>query len=246
VLWRGDEPLPGLVPFFEMLRSKNLLFALATNNSSKSPADYIGKLERMGVAGITIRQIITSGTVTMSYLQENFPPGSPLHVLGGDGLRRVITEAGFALGDEGVSAVVVGLDPQLTYEKLRRAALLIRAGAAFIATNADATIPSPDGLAPGAGSIVAALRTATDCEPLVIGKPGRPMFEAAVRLLGTSAEQTLMIGDRLATDILGAAQAGLRTALVLTGVSTRAEAAASPVQPDGIYNDLPALLTAWG
>jgi 4-nitrophenyl phosphatase len=182
----------------------------------------------------------------MSYLQETYLPGTLLHVLGGDGLHRVMTESGFALTDEGAKAVIVGLDPHLTYEKLRRAALLIRGGAAFIATNADATIPTPDGLAPGAGSIVAALRVATDCEPVTIGKPGRPMFEAAVRLLRTSAEHTLMIGDRLTTDIHGAAGVGLRTALVLTGVSTRAEAAASPVQPDAIYDDLPALLAAWG
>jgi 4-nitrophenyl phosphatase len=225
VLWTGDVALPGLVAFFELLKARGIAFALATNNSGKSPATYVQKLEKMGVFGVQDVQIITSGTATASYLQTRYAPGTPVHILGGDGLRQVMSEAGFTLVDADAKAVVVGLDPQLTYEKLKRAALLIRAGAEFIATNQDVTIPVPEGLAPGAGSLVAALRASTDTEPLVtIGKPGAPMFEAALRTLGTSAERTLMIGDRLNTDIEGAARLGLKTALVLTGVSTRAEA----------------------
>jgi 4-nitrophenyl phosphatase len=157
-----------------------------------------------------------------------------------------MAEAGFQLVDQGARAVIVGLDPQMTYERLKRAALLIRAGAEFIATNQDRTIPVPEGLAPGAGSLVAALRAATDREPTVtIGKPGAPMFEAALRLLGTSPDRTLMIGDRLNTDIEGAARLGFKTALVLTGVSTRAEAEVAAKPPDGIYDNLPALISGW-
>jgi 4-nitrophenyl phosphatase len=246
VLWTGDEPLPGLVPFFDLLRGKEISFALATNNSGKSLATYVEKLARMGVSAVRDEQIITSGTATASYLQTQYPPGTLIHVLGGDGLRQVMTEAGFVLDDAAAHAVVVGLDPQLTYERLKRAALLIRGGADFIATNQDRTIPSPEGLAPGAGSLVAALKTATDREPLVtIGKPGAPMFEAALRLLGARPEQTLMIGDRLNTDIEGAARVGLKTALVLTGVSTRAEAEAAASPPDGVYDNLAAMTTVW-
>jgi len=245
VLWLGDTPLPGFAAFFEHIRAKNLPFVLATNNSSKAPADYIAKLERLGVTGIAESQILTSGTTAISYLKTNYPAGSPMHVLGGDGLRGLITNAGFTLTDHGAQAVVVGLDPQLTYEKLRRAALLIRAGANFIATNTDATIPSPDGLAPGAGSIVAALKTATDCIPTEMGKPHAPMFQAALHLLNTPAQNTLMIGDRLNTDIAGAQNVGLRTALVLTGVATQADLTTSPIQPDAVYADLPALIAAW-
>lgn len=245
VLWLGDTPLPGFAAFFEHLRAKNLPFALATNNSSKAPTDYIAKLERLGVTGIDESQILTSGTTAISFLKTNYPAGSLMHVLGGDGLRNLITNAGFTLTDHEAQAVVVGLDPHLTYEKLRRAALLIRAGANFIATNTDATIPSPDGLAPGAGSIVAALKTATDCTPTEMGKPHAPMFQAALRLLNTPAENTLMIGDRLNTDIAGAQNVGLRTALVLTGVATQADLATSPIQPDAVYADLPTLIAAW-
>jgi 4-nitrophenyl phosphatase len=200
----------------------------------------------MGVPDVLPEQIVTSGTAAASYLGLHFLPGTRVHVLGGDGLRQVITEAGFTLADEGAAAVVVGLDPALTYDKLKRAAFLIRGGAKFIATNDDATFPTPEGLAPGAGSLVAALRTATDRQPdATMGKPHAPMFEAALRMLETSPTATLMIGDRLNTDIEGALHLGLRTAIVLTGVSTRAEVDASPVKPDGIYADLEVLLAAW-
>jgi len=246
VLWTGDLALPGLIPFFEMLRGRGIPFALATNNSGKSPATYVEKLAKSGVSGVRDEQIVTSGTATASYLQTRYPHGTPVHILGGDGLRQVMVEAGFTLADAGARAVVVGLDPQLTYDKLKRAALLIRGGADFIATNQDMTIPSSEGLAPGAGSLVAALRAATDCEPgVTIGKPGAPMFEAALRLLGARPEHTLMLGDRLNTDIEGAARLGLRTALVLTGVSTRAEAEAASRPPDGVYDNLLTLLSAW-
>jgi len=247
VLWTGDVALPGMAACFAWLWARGLPFALATNNSGKSPATYVEKLAKLGVPGVLDGQIVTSGTATVGYMQAHYPPGSPIHILGGDGLRQVMAAAGFTLVEDGVRAVVVGLDPQLTYDKLKRAALLIRGGADFVATNQDMTIPSPDGLAPGAGSLVAALRATTEREPLVtIGKPGAPMFEAALRVVGTAPQHTLMIGDRLNTDIEGAARLGLKTALVLTGVSTRAEAEVANTPPDGVFDDLPALMAAWG
>jgi 4-nitrophenyl phosphatase len=238
VLWRGDAPLPGLLEFFALLRARNLPFALATNNSAKSPADYVSKLQGLGVFHVREEQILTSGTASVSYLQANYPPGIPVYVLGGDGLRKILSEAGYAVSDNGVRVVIVGLAPQLTYDHLKKAVLLIGAGADFIGTNPDSNIPTPEGLAPGAGSIIAAVQTATDCEPVIIGKPHPPIFQAALRFLGTPPAETLMIGDRLTTDIEGAQRVGLRTALVLTGVSTREELAASAIQPDRVYEDL--------
>ncbi len=245
VLWRGDEPLPGMVGFFRMLRTRGLPFVLATNNSMKAPSDYVAKLAKLGVPDVREEQIVTSSTTTVTYMKVTYPAGSPVHVLGGDGLRRLLIEGGFRLDDSAPKAVVVGLDTHLTYDKLKRATLLIRAGADFIATNQDDSIPTPEGLAPGAGSIVAALKAASGQMPLVMGKPDAPMFQAALRLTGTSPAQTLMIGDRLNTDITGAALLGFKTALVLTGVSTRAEAEVNAVKPDSIYGDLAALLEAW-
>lgn len=247
VLWTGDIALPGMADFFVQLRRRGIPFALATNNSGKSPATYVQKLAKLGVPDVSDEQIVTSGTATATYLQSCYQPGTAIHVLGGDGLRQVTEAAGFTLADEGAAAVVVGLDPQLTYEKLKRAALLIRGGADFIATNQDMTIPVLEGLAPGAGSLVAALRASTEQEPIVtIGKPGAPMFESALRVVGTLPQHTLMIGDRLNTDIEGAVLLGLQTALVLTGVSTRADADVAVRPPHGVYDNLVGLMDAWG
>jgi 4-nitrophenyl phosphatase len=246
VLWRGDQPLPGIVPFFDAMRARGIPFALATNNSSRSPESYVQKLAKMGVTGVQIEQLISSGTATTIYLTTQYPPGTGVYVLGGDGLRELMIGAGFTLADEGAAVVVVGLDPYLTYEKLKRATLLLRAGASFVATNVDATFPSPEGLLPGAGSLVAALQTASDREPdAIMGKPHAPMFQAALHVMGTSPHNTLMIGDRLNTDVEGAARLGLRTALVLTGVSTLDEVEHAALKPDGVYDDLVALLAAW-
>ncbi len=244
VLWRGDEMLPGVDRFFEFLRTRDLPFVLASNNSSRSPADYVAKLGGMNLNGVSEGQIVTSGTVTVDYLKTHYPTEAPIHVIGGDGLKAMITAAGFGLADE-ARVVVVGIDFKLTYDKLKRAAYLIRSGADFIGTNADATFPMPDGLAPGAGSILAALRTATDRQPLVMGKPSKPMFETALHTLDAAPEITLMIGDRLDTDIEGAQVAGLKAALVYTGVTSPEILAASTIKPDGVYADLIALMSAW-
>lgn len=245
VLWRGDETLPGVGQFFDFLRARGLPFVLASNNSSKTPGDYVARLSGMGVDGVREDQIVTSGTATVDYLRHHYPAGAAVHVVGGAGLKALVGGAGFALSDD-ARIVVVGIDTKLTYDTLKRASLLIRGGADFIGTNGDVTIPIAEGFAPGAGSILAALVAATSRQPLVIGKPNQPMFEAALRALGTSPEHALMIGDRLDTDILGAQGAGLRAALVLTGVTTREVLVASDVVPDGIYEDLPALMAAWG
>ncbi len=244
VLWRGMEPLPGVASFFEFLRGRGLPFALASNNSSRTPVDYETKLQQMGISGVGEAQIVTSGTATADYLQAHYPAGSAVYVVGMDGLRTMIRAAGFVVSDD-AKIVVAGVDFDLTYDKLKHATYLIRAGADFIGTNADVTFPLPGGLAPGSGSILAAITAATDHVPLVIGKPYPPMFEAALHTLGTTAETTLMIGDRLNTDIEGAQNAGLRTALVLTGVTQREELDDALIHPDGVYDDLPALMAAW-
>lgn len=248
VLWRGDQPLAGIHDLFAFLHARAIPFALATNNSRMTPADYVEKLAKMGVAGIEERQIVTSGTATATYVTRRYPYRSVIHVVGGDGLRKLITDAGFEITgevDPRVVAVVVGIDFALTYDKLKKASLCVRAGADFIATNTDATFPTPDGLVPGAGSIVAALQTSTGKSPISMGKPGRAMFEAALESLGISAERTLMIGDRLDTDIAGAAEVGMQTALVLTGVTSPAEAEKANIQADSTFTGLPALLAAW-
>lgn len=244
VLWRGEVPLPGLREFFAAARARGLPCALATNNSARTPASYVGKLAKMGVPDFPVSHIFTSGTVTLAYLRAHYATGAPMHILGGDGLRELLSEAGFQLVEKDAAAVVVGLDPKVSYPKLTRAMRCLLAGADFIATNNDSSYPTPDGLAPGAGSLVAALACSSGREPIQIGKPAPPLFEAALATLGAPAARTLMIGDRLETDILGAADCGMPTALVMTGVTSNAVLARSEIQPDAVFAGLPELAAA--
>jgi 4-nitrophenyl phosphatase len=245
VLWRGDVALPGARAFFDLLAERQLPYALATNNSSKTPDDYVQKLAKLGMPDVPARAIVTSGTATAAYLKKHYAPGTPMHVFGSAGLHHLVSEAGFTLTNDGdARAVVAGIKWELTYDDLKRAAFLIQGGADFIGTNPDTTFPTPEGPAPGTGSMLAALEAATGVTPVIIGKPHPHMFEAALDTLGTPPAATLMIGDRLNTDITGAVTLGLRTALVLTGISTAADLADSPVQPDAVYPDLPSLIQA--
>ncbi len=245
VLWRGDMPLPGITAFFEALHERQLPFALATNNSAKTRLDYVKKLAKMGVPNIVEDCIVTSGTATAAYLQKHYEPGAAIHVFGSAGLYDVVRTAGFAITENGAAqAVVAGLKWELDYDSIKRASFAIRAGADFIGTNPDTTFPTPEGDAPGAGSLLAAIEAASGVSPTIIGKPYPHMFEAALDLLGTDPAETLMIGDRLNTDIIGASRLGIQTALVLTGISSSDELAASDVQPNYTYSDLPALVQA--
>jgi 4-nitrophenyl phosphatase len=168
--------------------------------------------------------------------------------VGENGLKRALEESGFEPisdpQDETVPvAVVGGFDRDLTYAKLRRATLHIRAGVPFYGTNPDRTFPTPQGLIPGAGAILAAIESATSVEPVIIGKPQPAMMHMALERLGAQPEETLVIGDRLETDIAAGQAAGCKTALVLSGVSSRAQQAAWRPAPDFIAEDLAALLT---
>ena len=149
---------------------------------------------------------------------------------------------GFAHGEQDAVAVVVGLDRAISYEKLTRATLLLRSGLPLIGTNPDRTLPSPEGLAPGAGAILAALEAAADVEATIIGKPQASLLEAALEALGMAPEQALMVGDRVETDIAAGQAAGCPTALVLSGATSKEGAAAWQPQPDYIAEDLEELL----
>lgn len=251
VLWRGRQPLPGVADFFDLLSENSIRFLLATNNATATRESYVERLSAMGIA-VKREQVLTSSAATAQWLQDQLPRGSRVLVVGEEGLVRALTTVGFevindphANGREPVAAVLVGLDRKFTYDKLRAASRAIRAGARFIATNADLTYPAEEGLVPGAGSLVAAIRAASSVTPTIIGKPYRPMFDAALELLQTPPAQTAMLGDRLDTDIEGAHNAGLKTILVLTGVSTAEEAQAAEIKPDLVCNDLVELRQRW-
>jgi 4-nitrophenyl phosphatase len=246
VLWRGDQVLPQAAAFLDFLRGRGIPFALATNNSGNSPAQYDAKLARMGLGHVPQDRVITSGVVAVHYLKQNLPSGARIYVIGEDGLRGMVAEAGFVLVDGEAEAVLAGIDRNFTYAKAYSATRLIRAGALFVGTNPDLTFPMPEGLSPGAGSILAMLAAAGGRQPVVMGKPERAMFEQASAALGIPLEQTLMIGDRLDTDIAGAVKLGLQTVLVLTGIETRESAAAHPgIDRTLVVDNLAALQAQW-
>lgn len=253
VLWRDEEPMNGLVELFDWLTEASIPYALATNNSSKTQADYVAKLARLGVMNVPESAIITSSVATAAYLKTLYPAGTRVYVVGMKGIREALADAGFDLlppdadpSQEPPALVVCGVDFALTYDRLKTAALFIRAGAEFYGPNGDLTYPGELGLVPGAGSILAALTAATGRQPFVIGKPAAPMYEIALQSVGSVAPgDTLMVGDRLDTDIAGAKAVGMQTALVFTGVTQPDDLARSDVWPDVAYEDLPALLRAW-
>ncbi len=239
VLWRGETLLPGVADFFSLLRERRIPFVLATNNATATLATVQAKL---GAAGVEVsdKEVFTSAQAAAALLRKHFPQGGPVYAIGEAGLRAALTQAGFDLVDaaDSAQAVVVGLDRQATWPQFTEAALAIQAGALFIGTNADATFPSERGLVPGAGALLAVLQTATGRAPTVIGKPEPHLFLQALDRLATRPEQTLVLGDRLETDILGGQRAGMATALVLTGVTRRADLTDASLKPDWVFDDL--------
>jgi 4-nitrophenyl phosphatase len=241
VLWRGEQPIGNLPKTFSEIRERGLKVTMATNNSTLDASQYIVKLAGFGVR-VERWQIINSSEATAIYLKHRFPNGGAVYAIGEVGLFKSLGDYGFNPGDENVVAVVVGMDRQLTYAKLREANRLIRSGAAFIGTNADRTFPMPDGLVPGAGAILSALETSSYVQPYVVGKPSPEMYQVALERLGTTREQTLVVGDRLETDIVGAQDLGIPTGLVLSGVTSEQQARDWRPAPDLIGRDLADLL----
>jgi 4-nitrophenyl phosphatase len=245
VLYRGSTTLPGVNELLALCERRGVSYACITNNASQTPEQYEEKLRALGIP-IPAERVVTSAMITNRYLRANYPRGTTVYAIGMRGLLSLLFDDGhFVWREQGPELVVVGADFEVTYAKLRAACLGIRAGARFIGTNPDRTFPSEQGLIPGAGALLAALVASTDTEPFVIGKPQPTMFLAAMELLGGQRDTTLVLGDRLDTDIAGGAAAGLRTALVLTGVSSRAEADEGPLTPDLIVADLPELVARW-
>jgi 4-nitrophenyl phosphatase len=243
VLWYGNEPLPGLNRLFDVLDRRGINRALVTNNATRSVASYVDKLQGFGVA-TRPDQIFSSASVTAGVMQKRYPPGTALYVIGEPGLYDTLRGAGFSvyageeMPDADIPAVIVALDRSLTYGKLAVAALLIRNGAAFIATNPDRTLPTPKGLMPGAGSIVAAVMAVSDGEPEVIGKPESAIYEAVMEHFGSTPETSAMLGDRFETDIVGAQRVGMTSILVLSGITQREELLTCDHQPDIVLENI--------
>ena len=248
VLWHGDQPMPGLTDFFQTLRDQQIPFILATNNARLTQEQYVIKLAKMGVQ-VTQDKILTSSMATALYLAEhNNPAETRVFVIGEDGAKQPLIECGFTLtdlyelnddnGNKGAAIVVCGMDHSLSWDKLATATLNIRAGAKFIGTNADTTLPTERGLTHGNGAILAALTAATDVTPTIIGKPEPIIYQQALALLGVAPDHTVAIGDRLETDILGAVRTGIRSLMVLSGVSSEADFKTEDYRPTWVMQDI--------
>ena len=251
VLWHGSRPVPGLKDFFRAVRKAGLPFILATNNASNTPRQYVSKLAGMGVE-VDASQILTSGVATAFYLADSVSPQrTKIYIIGEEGLRQPLMEQGFTLTGSHketsqwqADIVVVGKDETLTWDKLATATLNINAGARFIGTNADTTLPMELGISHGNGAILAALEAATHKKPTIIGKPEPILYQQAMDRLGVNPAETLAIGDRLETDILGAINAGMRSLLVLSGISSQEDVEKSDYKPDAIMADIQAVTQA--
>ncbi|EHR77574.1 sugar-catabolism phosphotransferase [Thermococcus litoralis DSM 5473] len=246
VIYRGKEPIEGANEVIKFLKANKIPFIFLTNNSTRNARMYKEKLQKMGI-DVEEEQIITSGYATAKYLSRNFERGN-VFVIGGEGLLEEIKSIGWPVISvenakerwREIKYVVVGLDPKLTYEKLKYGCLAIRNGALFIGTNPDTTYPSEEGILPGAGSIIAALKAATEREPLIIGKPNKPVFEVVKEKL--NADEIWIVGDRLDTDIEFAKRINAKGIMVLTGVNTLEDIEKSKVKPDIVMPSIKELI----
>jgi len=249
--------LPGVPAILQQLLAEGLTLRYVTNNATRHRSEVAAQLAALGCP-VTAGQVLTSGAAAAARLREEPAPGAAVLVVGEEGLCRELREAGFTVrragtdshGAYGVAAaVVVGLDRAFTYAGLAEAQQALLSGARFVATNIDPTYPDEDGLLPGAGAIVAAVAAACGREPEVIGKPELGLARVLLRETGLEPGQIVFVGDRLDTDIAMGRRAGMRTVLVLTGVTTRAELTGDAPRPDAVIDtleDLPAVLASLG
>jgi HAD superfamily hydrolase (TIGR01450 family) len=245
VVYLGDQPVPAAAEVVSQLRQEGPPVVFVTNNASRSPVEVAAALTELGIDA-SPEEVLTSAVVAAELLAEQLPAGSAVLVVGADALAAEVRRVGLEpvrRADDKPAAVVQGYAAQVGWAELAEACVAVRAGARWVVTNLDATLPSPRGLLPGNGALVAALRTALEREPdLVVGKPLPTMFATAARRAGAGAP--LVVGDRLDTDIEGAYRAGMPSLLVLTGVSDEAQARAAdpPRRPSFLGTDLTALL----
>lgn len=228
VTYRGDDPIPSAAKAFQRWHDAGLPYAFVTNNSTKSATQFSDKLNAMGIPARP-EQIVASSTVAAQRLTTLVPAAARVMVIGAEALVQAVMDQGFQIADTDVAAVVAGQDVTFTYDKLTKAQAALMGGAVFVGTNPDRMLPHGAGFVPGAGSILAAIEAASGVAPLIIGKPQPDLVLRALKLLGTPASQTCMLGDQLATDIAAGQAAGLPTIRVRTGV---AEVGADLPAPD--------------
>ncbi len=230
-VYRGEEAVPGAAEAISSLRARGVAIRYVTNRANRTTGEVQRQLQGMGLE-CGPDEVITSAEATADFLEPE-----PVYVIGERGLLEALDRRGFVIDAVSAKTVIVSYDRGFSYDKLATAARLIGNGARFVATNADRGLRIASGLVPGTGSLVAAVETATGVKPLIVGKPERLIFDITLRSMGLSAENVVAVGDNLDTDIPAGAAAGIRTAFILTGVSTRADLARTSVAPTWVVED---------
>jgi NagD protein len=240
VLVREEQPIPGADQFIARLRELATPFMVLTNNSIYTSRDLAARLRASGL-DVPEEAIWTSALATARFLEDQRPGGSA-YVIGEAGLTTALHGAGYTLTDLDPDYVVLGGTRTYSFERITRAIRLIAGGARFIATNPDATGPSVDGPLPATGSVAALISRATGVKPYFVGKPNPLMMRSALNAIDAHSETTAMIGDRMDTDVVSGLEAGMETILVLTGLTTLAEAERHPYRASRIVDSIADLL----
>jgi NagD protein len=240
VLVHEGQPVPGAPEFVNRMKESGKPFLILTNNSIYTPRDLQARLSRMSIE-VPESSIWTSGLATAQFLADQRPGGTAF-VIGEAGLTTAMHAVGYVLTDFEPDYVVLGETRTYSFEAITKAVRLINDGARFICTNPDPTGPSAEGALPAAGSVAAMISKATGVEPYFVGKPNPMMMRSALNTIKAHSESTAMIGDRMDTDVLCGLEAGLETILVLTGISTQAEAERYPYRPSRIVDSVADLI----
>jgi NagD protein len=236
VLVHEERLIPGADRFIKALQGAGIPFLVLTNNSIYTPRDLAARLTRTGIE-LAPESLWTSALATAQFLDSQRPEGTAF-VVGEAGLTTALHDVGYVLNDRDPDYVVLGETRTYSFEAITRAIRLVAAGARFIATNPDVTGPSPQGLLPATGSVAALVTKATGVRPYFVGKPNPLMMRSALRAIDAHSESTVMIGDRMDTDIVAGLEAGMETVLVLTGISTRADAERFAYRPSRIVQSV--------
>jgi NagD protein len=244
VLLHEENAIPGASDFITRLRELEMPFLVLTNNSIYTRRDLAARLRRSGL-DVPEEAIWTSALATARFL-ENQRPGGSAFVIGESGLTTALHSAGYTLTERDPDYVVLGETRTYSFERISQAIRLIAAGSRFIATNPDATGPTPDGPLPATGSVAALISRATDVEPYFIGKPNPLMMRSALNAIDAHSETTAMVGDRMDTDVVAGLEAGMHTVLVLTGITGRDEAERFPYRPSRIVDSIADLVAELG
>jgi NagD protein len=236
VLVSGKTIIPGANWFIERLRAREAEYLVLTNNPLYTPGDLAHRLQTIGL-DIPAERIFTSAMATARFLQSQKPKGTAF-VIGESGLTEAIHNAGYVITDHAPDYVVLGETHTYNLEHITKAIRLIADGAHFIATNPDPTGPAEKGLVPACGAMAALIEKAIGMSPFFVGKPNPLMMRTALNYLDVHSENTVMIGDRMDTDIVAGVESGMETILVLTGVTRREDVPLYPYQPTHIVESV--------